>query len=199
MSEKTASRRRGAELEEALLDAAWDELASVGYGGFTFEAVAARAQTSRPVVYRRWASRADLAVAAIMHYGRKNRLSVPDTGSLRDDLVALLRWMSERRGELAVVMSMQMSEFFAETGSTMADLRERLLAERGGPDLMGQILDRAAARGEIDPRRLTPRLVALPIDLVRHELLMTGRPVSEDAIAEIVDDIFLPLVRLRAQ
>ncbi|KAB8186493.1 TetR/AcrR family transcriptional regulator [Microbispora catharanthi] len=199
MPEKTASRRRGAELEEALLDAAWDELVSVGYGGFTFEGVAARAQTSRPVVYRRWASRADLAIAAIGHYGRKDPFAVPDTGSLRDDLVALLRWMSERRGELAVVMSMQMSEYFAETDSTLADLRERLLAERGGPRLMEQVLDRAAARGEIDPRRITARLADLPVDLIRHELLMTGRPVSEDVIAEIVDDVFLPLVRLRAE
>lgn len=199
MSEKTASRRRGAELEEALLDAAWDELVSVGYGGFTFEGVAARAQTSRPVVYRRWASRADLAVAAITQYGQKHPFPLPDTGSLRDDLVALLRWMSERRGELAVLMSMHMSEFFAETGATLADLRERLLANRAGPSSMAQVLERAVARGEIDPGRLTPRLVALPIDLVRHELLMTGRPVSEDVIAEIVDDIFLPLVRMRAQ
>ncbi|XVQ87441.1 TetR/AcrR family transcriptional regulator [Microbispora siamensis] len=199
MPEKTASRRRGAELEEALLDAAWDELVSVGYGGFTFEGVAARAQTSRPVVHRRWTSRADLAVAAISHYGRKNQFVVPDTGSLRDDLMALLRWLSERRGELAVVMSMQMSEYFAETHSTMADLRERLLTERGGPRPMEQVLDRAAARGEIDPRRLTPRLADLPVDLIRHELLMTRRPISEEVIAEIVDDIFLPLVRPRAE
>ncbi len=199
MPEKTASRRRGTELEEALLDAAWDELVSLGYGGFTFEGVAARAQTSRPVVHRRWASRADLAIAAIGHYGRKNPFVAPDTGSLRDDLVALLRWMSERRGELAVVMSMQMSEYFAETDSTLADLRERLLAEREGPRLMEQVLDRAAARGEIDPRRITARLADLPVDLIRHELLMTKRPVSEEVIAEIVDDIFLPLVRLRAE
>ncbi|GGO18283.1 TetR family transcriptional regulator [Microbispora rosea subsp. aerata] len=199
MPEKTATRRRGAELEEALLDAAWDELVSCGYGGFTFEGVAARAQTSRPVVYRRWASRADLAVAAIRHYGRKHPFPVPDTGSLRDDLVALLRSFSERRSELAVLMSMRMSEFFAETGATMADLREQLLADRTGPSSLVRVLERAAARGELDPRRLTPRLTALPVDLIRHEILMTGRPVSEDVITEIVDDIFLPLVRLRAR
>ena len=195
----TATRRRGAELEEALLDAAWEELVAVGYSGFTFEGVAARARTSRTVVYRRWASRADLAVAAIAHYDRKHPLPVPDTGSLRDDLVALLRRFSERSSELAVVMSLRMSAFFAETGATLADLRERLLADRAGPNAMEQILDRAAARGELDPARLTPRLAALPVDLIRHELLMTGRPVSDDVITEIVDDIFLPLVRLRAQ
>jgi len=48
------TRRRGAELEAALLDAAWDELQAVGYAGLTMEAVADRAGTSRAVLYRRW-------------------------------------------------------------------------------------------------------------------------------------------------
>jgi len=53
---------------------------------------------------------------------------------------------------------------------------------------------RAVQRGEIDPARLTPRIAALPFDLVRHEVMMTLAPVPKDTIIEIVDDIFLPLV-----
>ncbi|MCO6003758.1 TetR/AcrR family transcriptional regulator C-terminal ligand-binding domain-containing protein [Actinoallomurus purpureus] len=52
-------------------------------------------------------------------------------------------------------------------------------------------------RGEIDPARLTPRIAELATDLLRHELLMTLQPVPEETITEIVDDIFLPLVRPR--
>lgn len=59
---------------------------------------------------------------------------------------------------------------------------------------MEMILDRAAARGEIDPARLTRRIITLPSDLLRHEALMTLRPVPRSTILEIVDDIFLPLV-----
>jgi Tetracyclin repressor-like, C-terminal domain len=54
---------------------------------------------------------------------------------------------------------------------------------------------RGVERGEIDPERLTPRTATVALDLLRHEMLMTLQPVSEEAIAEIVDDIFLPLVR----
>ena len=54
---------------------------------------------------------------------------------------------------------------------------------------------RAAERGEIDPDRLTPRIVALPGDLLRHELLMNLRPATPETITEIVDEVFLPLVR----
>ena len=62
--EPGTSRRRGATLEEAILDAAWAELIDHGYAEMTLEAVAKRAGTSRPVLYRRWPSRTKLATAA---------------------------------------------------------------------------------------------------------------------------------------
>jgi len=58
MDGEKAERRRGAALEAAILDAAWAELVAAGYAGLTMEAVAARAQTSRPVISRRWPDRA---------------------------------------------------------------------------------------------------------------------------------------------
>jgi AcrR family transcriptional regulator len=190
----SASRRRGAELESALLEAAWEELVVVGYGGFTFEGVAERAHTSRPVVYRRWPNRAELAIAAIAHHARQVPVVPPDTGSLREDLIALLHAASDRRSDLAVMVSVQMGQFFAETGTTPAEMRERFLAARGGPFWIDEVLARAVARGELDPARLTPRVASLPADLLRHELLMTLQPVPDETIREIVDDIFLPLV-----
>jgi len=45
--------------------------------------------------------------------------------------------------------------------------------------------------------RVTPRVAALPGDLVRHEILVTHAPVSEQVLVEIVDHIFLPLVGCR--
>ncbi|UUT35399.1 TetR/AcrR family transcriptional regulator [Microbacterium elymi] len=52
-----ARRRRGEELEQAILQAGWDQLLEGGYPGFTIDAVAERVQTSRSVIYRRWADR----------------------------------------------------------------------------------------------------------------------------------------------
>ncbi len=54
---------------------------------------------------------------------------------------------------------------------------------------------RAVERGEIDPATLTPRIASLPFDLLRGETMMTLRPVAPEVIEEIVDTIFLPLVR----
>jgi len=53
---------------------------------------------------------------------------------------------------------------------------------------------RAIDRGEIAAARLTPRIVSLPTDPARHEIVMTFEPLSDEAIKEIVDEVFLPLV-----
>ncbi len=186
-------RRRGKVLEDAVLDAAWSELLDGGYARFTMEAVAARAHTSRPVLYRRWPNRADLAVAAIRHILYKHPVNALDTGNVRGDLIALLQQFSKNRALFAVFFSLQMSEYFSETNTSPADLRRSVL--QGGHSQIDLVLARGADRGEIDRSKLTPRIASLSADLVRHEFLMTLKPVPSAVIAEFVDDIFLPLVR----
>src|ERR1700742_559320 len=62
-------RRRGEELEAALLDAAWDELVEAGFAKLTMESVAARAKTGVAVLYRRWPRKDDPVLAAIRVHG----------------------------------------------------------------------------------------------------------------------------------
>ncbi len=186
------TRRRGAQLETALLDAAWAELTVVGYSSFTMEGVATRAKTGRAVLYRRWANRPELAVAAIRHQTRLATADIPDTGTLRGDVLALLRHVSARASELAGVISFLIADYFEETGISAAVVRERALA--GEPTAMEIMLDRAVARSEIEPDRLSPRIASLPLDLVRHDVIMNRAPVPDDTLVEIVDRIFLPLV-----
>ena len=64
-----------------------------------------------------------------------------------------------------------------------------------GSDILDAIFQRAIKRGEIDASRLTERLVALPVDLVRQETFQTRQCVPDKVILEIIDTIFLPLVR----
>ena len=195
MDLKATTRRRGADLESAILSAAWEQLIQFGYSNFTFESVAARAGTSRPVLYRRWPNRAELMLATIEHAGAFSQIDVPDTGDLRLDAVTLLHRLSEGRSGLAAVLSAQLAEYFRETGTSLADLRNVL---RRGPRSGFQIvLDQAAARGEVDLEKLTPRITDLPVTLARHELLMTLRALPKRTIDEIVDDVWLPLLRAR--
>jgi hypothetical protein len=66
------------------------------------------------------------------------------------------------------------------------------LSQRGSA--VEKIVNRAVERGEIDPARLTPRIIDLHFDLFRNEMLMTLKPVPDHVLRQIVDDIFIPLV-----
>ena len=187
------TRRRGAELEQAILDAAWEQLIAEGYEHFTINTVAARARTSKPVLYRRWKTRDDLLRATVRHIGAASAPSIPDTGTLRGDLLALLaNANSTTRNPVAALVSSMLGSYYNQTGPTPAELREAFLSQRGSA--VEQVVNRAVERGEVDPARLTPRIIALPFDLFRNEMMMTLKPVPNHVLRQIVDDIFIPLV-----
>ncbi|MFH8249830.1 TetR/AcrR family transcriptional regulator [Microbacterium sp. B2969] len=191
--EETQTRRRGKELEDAILAAGWAQLLNSGYYGFTIDAVAERAETSRSVIYRRWADRDELLKATLMFGLNQGRTEPPDTGSLREDLIELLRGANHRNAVIAPVMSVFMGAYYSESGRTFADVRREAFGDRAGTSL-DTILKRAIARGEVDPDRLTPRVRTVATDLYRHDVLMTAAPPSDDDIVAIVDEVFLPLV-----
>ncbi|MEV0385039.1 TetR/AcrR family transcriptional regulator [Nonomuraea sp. NPDC050643] len=186
-----ASRRRGAALEDALLDAAWDVLLEHGYPGFTYEAVAARAGTSRPVLYRRWPQRDDLLLATLTRFWRP--IEVPDTGSLRDDAIGFLRNANADRAGMITLMSVQLEDYFRATGTSLGELRDTLVPP-GLPTAFETIVARAVERGELPDVPRSSRVVNLPLDLLRHDMLMTMRAVPEESMAEIVDEAWLPLL-----
>ncbi|MEU8325757.1 TetR/AcrR family transcriptional regulator [Nonomuraea sp. NPDC048881] len=186
-----ASRRRGPALEEAILDAAWQVLVEHGYHGFTFEAVAARAGTSRPVLYRRWPRRDDLLLATLAKFWRL--IDVPDTGSLREDAVGFLRNAGDDRAGMLTLMSVQLADYFREAGTSLTELRDTLLPP-GRATAFETIVGRAVERGELPDVPRSSRVVNLPLDLLRHDMLVTMRRVPEESIAEIVDEVWLPLL-----
>jgi AcrR family transcriptional regulator len=191
-AETPARRRRGRELEDALLDAAWDEVVERGYAAATYERVAARAGTSRPVVYRRWPAKRDLVLAAVRHRSQRTALAVPDTGSLREDLIALLSAVNVHRGQAMLVLGSYAGEFYRDTGLTPDDLRDHWLGGRTGA--LHEVIDRAVDRGEVDAVRVTERTVRLASDLLRQEVLMTMRTVPDESIRAIVDEVVVPVL-----
>jgi len=192
---RTPKRRRGDVLEAALLDSAWEEIVEKGYDRFTIESVAERARTSRDVIYRRWPGKAELVHAAAARAGSQQPVPVPDTGTLRGDVIELLRQASRSRAQIGVQMILQLGGYFAETGTGIAELRKAFLSDRSRP--MQQILDRAVERGEVDPTKLTPRVTEVAFDLYRQEMLMTLKVVPDEVAESIVDEVFLPLVTKR--
>ncbi|MEH3139991.1 MAG: TetR-like C-terminal domain-containing protein [Mycobacterium kyogaense] len=196
MSSKAAptQRRRGAELDSAILAAGWEQLLDAGYAGFTIEAVAARAEAARSVLYRRWPTRLDLLEAVIRRRGEVDTVPVPDTGTLRGDVLTVLTDFNDRRARTMGLFAALFGAYYDEAGGSPAKLRALFVPD--GPSIMTQIVERAVARGELAAMP-PPRILNLPADLLRHELFMTMSAVTQDTITEIVDDVFLPLVTRR--
>ena len=194
MTEDVRSRRRGKALEAAIYDAVWEELAEHGFGGLTMEGVARRAGTSKPVLYRRWSNRLEMMAATAMHFLPTTE-TIPDAGSLRENTMAVLRVL---RGRMHMIGREALLGILTEIAAEPNE-HESLFNTLMGymRKIMTDVsLDRAIANGEITEDQITPRLRTLPIDLARMEFIMTGE-LTEEAIEEIVEEVFLPALRAR--
>ncbi|MFD4421997.1 TetR/AcrR family transcriptional regulator [Agromyces sp. NPDC058484] len=189
---RTHPRRRGEALDTAILEAALDELAEVGYAGLTMERVAERARTGKASIYRRWPTRMELTLDAVRH-AMPDPTSPPDTGSLRGDLLALLR-------ESAALMDGPPGEALRGLlGDALADqqrMRElRRRSHGSGVTAMTEIARRAVARAEIDPADVTPIRLEAGHSMLRQHFLFNGTPIDDDVIVAIVDEVVVPLFR----
>src|SRR5262245_36708118 len=179
------SRRRGKVLETAIFEIVLRELAETGYVNFSIEQVAARAGTSKPVIYRRWPTSARLVYAALRASRPLLSSEAPDTGTVRGDLMLILQSVSKMVDELGpeVIFGLIAELLHERESSLFAEVHER------NTRIMQEILTRGVGRGEIAAEKLTPRLAALPFDLVRYQLMVQQQPLSRRDLKEIVDRI----------
>ena len=190
-----AGRRRGATLEQAILRATIDELLESGYEALTMDRVARRAGTNKNAIYRRWPSRAALAVAAYRELNVGEQ-PLPDSGSLRDDALELLRRANRSWTSPAGQLRRSLFAGVAHDPELLALLQER--ANDAGSALWLTVVARAVARGEVRPEALDPRAATVAIVLLRNEYVTRGpTSVPDDVLVEIVDDVYLPLLRGR--
>ncbi|MFI5957655.1 TetR/AcrR family transcriptional regulator [Cryptosporangium sp. NPDC051539] len=188
----STKRRHGAELETAIHAAVLDELGERGYAALTYDGVAARAGTSRPVLYRRWATKAEMVLTAVVA-DRAEVIVSPDTGRLATDLYAILASMREN---FVTPVRSTMLGLLADLDADAAE-SVRVLLSRWGADLVGPVVARARARGEIGSAPVPREVLGLPFDLARHELTFRGA-LPEERIGVIVSVLVVPLIELYA-
>ncbi|WP_316574802.1 TetR/AcrR family transcriptional regulator [Nocardia canadensis] len=190
------TRRRGTELEDAILRAAAAELSEGGYARLTMDKVAQRAGTNKNALYRRWPNRLALGIAAYRLL--TTTVDIPDTGDLRADALELLR-RANRHWSSALGAIMR--ELLAAAGGAaelLAQLPEQSVDATAATWLT--VLGRAVARGEAAPECLHPRVATVAIVLLRNEFVLRGVPTApDDVLVEIIDEVYLPLVRRRGR
>jgi AcrR family transcriptional regulator len=182
----TAPGRRGPSprVRAAAIEATLAELAESGYASLSLERVGRRAGVHKTTLYRRWGSREELVLEAMLERASEH-ISVPDTGSLRDDLLELARTAAANASSPEVAAMARVVAAEAPHDPRLAAANRRFWAER--LELDGAIVERAIARGEVaegtDPRQVIEAVLG-PIHL---RLLLTGEPVDRRFLEAVVD------------
>ncbi|HEX8767235.1 MAG TPA: TetR/AcrR family transcriptional regulator [Jatrophihabitans sp.] len=198
--ESGRQRKRGAELERAIKDATIAELASGGYDNVTIESVAARAQTGKASIYRRWPTKQELVLESL-----GDLLSGPLLGavemqlddkiSTRDALLTLVRRISKLMTGLGgdamrsiMAESLRNETFCGTFECDFFDPRKQIL--------LG-LLERGVRRGEVRPEAVSVLVPEMLAGTLIHRVVLRRRPISDAELVELVDEFVMPAISPR--
>jgi AcrR family transcriptional regulator len=182
-------RPRNVALDTALLVAAQDLLIEIGYDRLSLEAVAARAGSGRPAIYRRWSNKAELVADAVA--ALRWDAPTPDTGALRGDLLRLAdAWSSDdaRRDAMLAGMLPVMGR-----DPELRGVVERAIGEPRW-NAFREIVERAVRRGEVDVVPTRDLLGAVFPAMAFHRIAVVGRPMDTAYVERLIDQVLLPLL-----
>jgi AcrR family transcriptional regulator len=177
-------RPRSPEADQAIREATLALLASEGYANLTMCGVAASAGVSTATLYRRWRSKLELVVGVLR--ARAEERPVPNTGSLEGDCRALLR--SQVESVLTTPSAGVMSGLVGELANNpeLAETFRSTLVQPRRQELY-QMLDRAAARGELRPGVDYDTVADLLHGPLNNRILITGQAIDLDLADELAE------------
>jgi AcrR family transcriptional regulator len=171
------------DITTALRQALLEELAAVGYGRLSIEAVARRAGVAKTAVYRRWHSKLEMVLEVVAEVAGQ-KLSLPDTGSLRTDLELVMQVLAHAlRHPLA---SQIIPDLLAEAGRDAQIARTLEQSLRAAQKDIGvRLVDRAIERGEL-PADVDPDLaVDLVVGPLYWRLAVARRPLPPEYLSRL--------------
>ncbi|MFF8292908.1 TetR/AcrR family transcriptional regulator [Streptomyces sp. NPDC016309] len=187
-------RRRGAVLERAILDAALDQLSTVGWNGLTMEGVAAGARTGKAAVYRRWPSKEDL-VADALRAGLPTFDEAADLGGIRADLSAVCLRM---RDAMYSKPGQALRAVIHECDTVTARRFQGLIVDgviEPFTRLLQEVVRRGIERGDVRADA-TDRMVGDVVPaLMMYRSKMCASEWTDADVAEMIDRVMIPLLR----
>ena len=179
-------RPRSEACGRAIEEAALDLLVEEGFAGMTMEGVAARAGVGKATLYRRWDTKADLVIDAVIRRCAEHVVS-PDTGTLHGDLTELFRAMlgkfrqDGRVLQAFVAEQSRHPELAAAVRSSFIDQRRAATRE---------VLARAVARHELPADADLELLGDVGPALMWHRLTVSGAPLEDDLPERLLAQFF---------
>ncbi|MFB9327065.1 TetR/AcrR family transcriptional regulator [Paenibacillus aurantiacus] len=176
-------RPRNMDTHDAILTASYDLLLECGFDAVTVEKIAERAKVSKATIYKWWPNKAAVVMDGFL-FAATARLPVPDTGSVRSDMLAhatnMARFTRSREGVvlLEIIGEGQVDASLAEAFRTRY-IQPRRLEFRG-------ILEKGQQRGEL-PASLDAALITDMIyGSIFYRLLVSGDPVDDAYVEQLV-------------
>jgi AcrR family transcriptional regulator len=194
---KKLGRRRDHTRDTDILNAALEVLAESGYDGMTMDAVADLAKAGKATLYRRWASKEDLVLDAVGHMKRiqVDLDQLPDTGTLRGDLLALFKPQSVKEGEWRLKVMSGLS--------TMITQHQRL-AEAGTAAIVEPwanahftLMKRAVERGTVINSADIPTLSKVIPSMAAFRSIVLRKPFDKKFLISLVDGVLMPALGIK--
>lgn len=189
-------RRRGAVLERAILEAALEQLSTVGWSGLTMERVAAGAQTGKAAVYRRWPSKEDL-VADALEAGLPPLDHAADHGAIREDLLQFcLRVRDAMFSSTGVALRSVLHECDRASAERFQGVIFRRVVEPS-TRMFRDVVGRGVVRGDVRADATGDLLVDVIPGLMMYRSKVWGSEWPDKDIAEMIDQVMMPLLSPR--
>lgn len=191
-------RKRDASRDGAILEAAITILGEVGYDRMTMDMVAVRAKAGKATVYRRWSSKGDMVLDAVAQMKREqvDLGNLPDTGTLRGDLLALFKPSSLEESERKLRALAGLSALLAQE-SALAGAASNAIVEPW-VEANRALLHRAAARGEIAADARIGTMASIIPSLAAYRSLIERKAFDRDFLVEMIDHVLLPALAIGA-
>ena len=184
-------RRQDAALDPLIRAAALKVFTEVGYRGLTMDAVAVAAGVGKATVYRRWPTRQDLLIAVIEDTST-DALVVPDSGCLREDLIALLDSLADVLAGPGGVANRALLGVLTDEPALAEAYRRGPL--RRWTEAFTGALDRAVQRQEIPPAAAASLGAEAGPAIVIERWLFAEQRLDAALAVAIVDEVMLPLL-----
>jgi AcrR family transcriptional regulator len=188
---------RSAAREQAILAAAAELVAEIGYERVTVDAIAARARASKATMYRKWPGKAELVADALRRQADRQTTELPDTGSVRGDLRWIVRSIAQTFTSSDGSPSLVSLVEAIRADTVLRQVVDAQIQERSRHD-GALVCARASARGERVDAARGPAVVGLALAHLFLRTLLGGEPPGEAEQRDFVEQILLPLMNAPA-
>ncbi|GAA2223423.1 TetR/AcrR family transcriptional regulator [Herbiconiux moechotypicola] len=185
-------RRRDHSRDPEILAAALDVLAEEGYEGMTIDMVASRARAGKATLYRRWPSKAELVIDAVacMKRDHLTQSPLPDTGTLRGDLIAMIKPHAVEDAERKAQIMAGLASVLSRSPELSGVIEQAIVEPRA--EVNRTLLRRSIARGEARADCDVETIALISPSMAAYRTLILRKPIDREFLVSLIDGVILP-------